>query len=137
MGKVGRVVVKAVPAVRAGRHAKVVKVAVVRADGMVATWGTTYGTPPADLTNAVMVAAGAGHVLAVRNDGTVTAWGLTNATANSVPTGLAGVKAVAAGWYHNVALLTNDTVSAWGSSLFGQLNIPGAHASRTKQEGRG
>ena len=69
---------------------------------------------PFGLTNALQVAGGAGHSLALLNDGTVTGWGWNNHGQATVPTNLTGVAMIAAGWYHNVALLTNGTVTAWG-----------------------
>lgn len=104
----------------------------------IAAWG--YGPvtnlPPA-LSNAVAVAAGYRHALALKADGTVAAWGngtnvvyvngsyKTNAYGQTqVPLGLANVVAVAAGDYHNLALKADGTVVAWGSNIGGQTNVP-------------
>lgn len=69
---------------------------------------------PYGLTNALQVAGGAGHSLALLNNGTVAAWGWNPYGQATVPTNLTGVGMVSAGWYHSVALLTNGTVTAWG-----------------------
>lgn len=82
----------------------------------VVAWGdNTRGqiNVPPTLSNAVAVAGGSSHSLALKRDGTVIAWGgypgLTN-----VPPGLTGVMAIAAGSYHNLALTRDGTVAAWG-----------------------
>src|ERR1700739_2154907 len=63
--------------------------------------GTGYGigqygetNVPADLTNAVEIAAGGFHSLALRQDGTVVAWGDNNFGQTNVPAGLSNVIAV-------------------------------------------
>jgi hypothetical protein len=78
------------------------------------------GDVPYGLTNALQIAAGGGHSLALKSDGTVIAWGRNSYGETNVPTNLAGVAMIAAGWYHSVALRTNGTVVAWG------LNAPSA-----------
>lgn len=80
-------------------------------------WGqSTYGQRdvPFGISNAVMVAGGLDHSLALLNNGTVRAWGTNDYGQGSVPTNLVGVTMVAAGWYHNLALLTNGMITAWG-----------------------
>jgi alpha-tubulin suppressor-like RCC1 family protein len=74
---------------------------------------------PADLTNAVRVAAGDAHSLALRADGTVVAWGLAYE-----PGGLSNSMAVAAGYGHNLALREDGTVIAWGRDDEGQTHVP-------------
>ncbi|WP_160164593.1 hypothetical protein [Pedosphaera parvula] len=105
-----------------------------RASGPVTAWGRgaifcsycdsgqTY--VPGDLTNAVAIAGGWNHSLALRADGTVSAWGLSSLGATSVPTGLSNVVAVAAGDNDSLALLNNSTVVAWGYNGYGQANVP-------------
>jgi alpha-tubulin suppressor-like RCC1 family protein len=88
--------------------------------------------PVFGLGDAVEVAGGRGHVVALRDDGTVVAWGNNNdgqigdgtLTNRSTPTpvgGLTGVVQVATGHYHSMALRTNGTVWTWGLNANGQL----------------
>jgi trimeric autotransporter adhesin len=104
----------------------------------VAVWG--YGPVtnlPVGLSNAVALAAGSQHALALKADGRVLAWGTgtnvvflgpgyqTNAYGQTqVPQGLTNVVAIAAGSYHNVALKADGTVAAWGFNSGGQTNVP-------------
>jgi hypothetical protein len=69
---------------------------------------------PADLTNAIAIAAGATHCLAVRADGTVEGWGHTQFHAEEPPAGLSNVVAVAAGDWASLALRRDGTVAGWG-----------------------
>ena len=140
----------------------------LKADGTVAAWGavgSTYGQPetyptlpvtptiltfinygqinvPAGLTDAVAVAAGSYHSVALKADGTVAAWGAVGPVVGQVtrygsvilstidygqtkvPAGLSDVVAIAAGNLHTVALKTDGTVVAWGSNTSGQCNVP-------------
>lgn len=105
-------------------------------NGTVTNWGSYYdgtnfyavtnysiaSSPPT--SNVVAVAAGMEHDLALMSNGTVVSWGLPWADANSVPTGLTGVKAIACGWYFNSALLSNGTVTNWGDSTYNLTSVP-------------
>jgi len=119
----------------------------LRSDGTVWAWGLNNGGQlgqPADsdihtyplrvpnLTNAVAIAGGTAHSLAVLADGRVFAWGYNvsgqlgnNSTNDSfIPvqvTGLTNAVAVAAGLFHSMALLSNGTVWCWGGNFRGQL----------------
>jgi alpha-tubulin suppressor-like RCC1 family protein len=84
------------------------------------------------VTNAVQVAAGGEHSLALLANGTVVAWGDNgngqlgdgNTTDSDVPVavkGLTKVRAVAAGDLFSVAVLANGTVMSWGYNGNGQL----------------
>ena len=80
---------------------------------------------PAGLGNAVAIAQGANHALALRSDGTVVAWGTYgDSTKATVPTGLNDVVALAAGVDDSVALKGDGTVVAWGRNVEGQTNVP-------------
>lgn len=79
---------------------------------------------PPDLTNAVAIAAGGFHSLALKNDGTVVAWGRNINGETNVPTGLSNVVAIAAGYYHSIALKADGTIVVWGANTSGQTNIP-------------
>lgn len=88
-------------------------------DGSYGQWGV-----PANLTNAVAIACGADHILALRTDGTVSAWGRNDRGQASVPPGLDRVVAVAAGDSHSFALRVDGTVVAWGRNNEGQTTLP-------------
>jgi alpha-tubulin suppressor-like RCC1 family protein len=109
----------------------------------VAVWGSGPATNlPSSLSNAVAVAAGRQHALALKSDGTVVAWGSSNVVTRTlqgafvtnhygqldVPVGLDRVVAVACGDYHNLALREDATVVAWGWNSGGQTNVP-SHAT--------
>ena len=99
----------------------------------VVAWGagTNYGSSPnygqsivpAGLINAVAVAGGGYHSLALKADTKVSAWGAgttnTSIAPNSgqsmVPGGLSGVAGIAAGLYHSLAVTANGSVVAWGA----------------------
>ncbi len=96
-------------------------------------------TNGATLNDAVAIAAGSTHALAVRADGTVLAWGTNtvgeignpavsgtqHSAVNVAGVGgvglLNGVIAVAAGESFSLALRHDGTVVAWGDDAFGQL----------------
>ena len=89
--------------------------------------------PVSGLTDAVAVAAGGSHSLAIRQNGTVVAWGAgTNGqlgngstpTSQSTPvpvSNLTDVVAIAAGASHSLALKRDGRVYAWGAGANGQL----------------
>jgi uncharacterized repeat protein (TIGR02543 family) len=93
----------------------------------VVAWGNNADgetTVPSGLTNAVAIAGGGYHSLAVRSNGTVVAWGYNADGQTTVPPGLNNVIAVAGGGWHSLALQNNGTVVAWGNNEFGQTNVP-------------
>jgi alpha-tubulin suppressor-like RCC1 family protein len=100
-----------------------------KSDGSVTAWGAGMadGNPndpngfqvgqsivPTGLTNAVAVAAGFFHSLALRNDGTVIAWGSDSVGQTKVPPGLSNVVAIASGENHCLALKADGTIVSWG-----------------------
>ena len=86
----------------------------VREDGAVVQWGANWAAIPANLTNALTVAAGARHTLALRTDSSFSAWGTNDLGQTTVPGGLTNVVAVAAGGNQSLALRSNGTVTNWG-----------------------
>ncbi len=82
------------------------------------------------LTNAISVASGYGHSVALKNDGTVWAWGAGIALGrgaspdSTVPlqvTNLSNVVSIAAGSGHSLALKGDGTIWAWGVNDNGQI----------------
>ncbi|MSU58286.1 MAG: hypothetical protein EXS35_08915 [Pedosphaera sp.] len=93
----------------------------------VAGWGDNSSGQldvPATLTNAVSVAAGFSHSLALQADRTVVAWGDNRYGQTNVPAGMSNIVAIAAGYDFNVALRSDGTVVAWGDNSVGQTNVP-------------
>ncbi|HOX56130.1 MAG TPA: family 10 glycosylhydrolase [Verrucomicrobiota bacterium] len=93
----------------------------------VSTWGdNTFGqcNTPATVTNAIAVAAGAWHTLALRADGIVVAWQDDSYGQCAVPDSLNSALAIAAGGYHSLAIRTDGQVLAWGANDYGQTNVP-------------
>jgi hypothetical protein len=86
--------------------------------------GNGQTTIPAGLGNAVAIAAGYAHSLALRSDGTVLGWGDTNFGQTTIPAGLSSVVAIAGGGYYSLALRSDGTVLGWGDTNFGQATIP-------------
>ena len=95
--------------------------------GTVVAWGTPYNfvtAVPATLTNAIAVAAGYLHSVALRSDGTVVAWGNNAYGSTSVPLGLSNVVAISAGYGHTLALQVDGRVAAWGFNGSGESSVP-------------
>jgi alpha-tubulin suppressor-like RCC1 family protein len=76
-------------------------------------------TPPFDLTDAVLIAAGGYHGLALKPDGTVVGWGDDTHGQTDFPTGESNVVQIAAGGYHSLGLRIDGTVFAWGAGKTG------------------
>lgn len=120
----------------------------LRDDGAVLTWGNNssgqlgvgheiQSSSPMHVSfagnEAIWIAGGDNHMLAVRADGTVWAWGLntygalgdgsTTSRLAPVPTGggLAGAVAASGGTAHSLALTSDGKVHAWGRNDHGQL----------------
>jgi alpha-tubulin suppressor-like RCC1 family protein len=117
-------------------------------DGTIRSWGedgsgqlgddaslTSKPTPVSvsGISNAVAIATGGYHSLALLSDGTVKSWGYDNvgqlgddASLTSKPTpvsvpGISNAIAIAAGDFHTLVLLSDETVKSWGWDGFGQL----------------
>ncbi len=86
---------------------------------------------PGTTTNAIAIAAGNWHNLALRADATVVAWGDDNSGQCDMPTNLTGVVAIAAGGYHSLALKANGAVVGWGADSDGQASPPAGLANVT------
>jgi hypothetical protein len=79
---------------------------------------------PTILTNAVAIAGGGGHCLALKSDGTLISWGNNAYGETNVPSGLSNVMAIASGLYFNLALKTDGTAVGWGENGYGEANVP-------------
>jgi hypothetical protein len=94
-----------------------------RAAPNVTAWGNNgslQANVPANVTNAVAVAGGADHSLALRKTGAVAGWGDNTTGEASAPANLTNAAAIAAGAGFSLALKSNGVVVAWGS----QTNVP-------------
>lgn len=74
--------------------------------------------------DAVEIAAGEYHNLALRRDGSIYAWGNNGAGQCSVPPNLGPAIGVAAGGYHSLAIRADGTVAAWGDNTYNQISVP-------------
>jgi alpha-tubulin suppressor-like RCC1 family protein len=81
-------------------------------------------TVPADLTNALAVAGGGYHTLALMPGGTVRAWGDNGQGQCNVPPDLTNAVAVAFGDIHSLAIRADGKVRAWGDNSQGQCDVP-------------
>lgn len=97
----------------------------ILAVGNVVSWGGDRGqdTVPAGLTDAVAVASGGSHSLALTSTGGVIAWGDNGFGQTNVPASLANAVGVAAGYYHSLALEKGGTIVPWGDPV-GWVDIP-------------
>lgn len=68
-----------------------------------------------ELTNAVAIAAGDNHGLALRSDGTVVAWGSNQFGQTSVPQEVSNVVRIVADGAYNVAIMSDGTGIGWGA----------------------
>jgi alpha-tubulin suppressor-like RCC1 family protein len=93
---------------------------VVSFQSAVTPWGGAMAaekgvlSAPTDLTDAVAIASGPNHILALRAGGTVLSWGWTSDGATAVPAGLTDIVAVSAGDQLSAALRADGTVFTWG-----------------------
>jgi hypothetical protein len=93
----------------------------------VAAWGSSafnLTNLPAGLTNAIAMAVGDAHALALKSDGSVIAWGNNSEGQASVPAGLGQVISIAAGGSHSLAVKADGTIVAWGNNMNGQTVVP-------------
>jgi parallel beta-helix repeat protein len=84
---------------------------------------------PTNFYDAVTVAGGEYHTVAIRHDGSLVAWGLDDEGQTDVPTNWLPFVAVAAGADHNLAIAEDGSVLAWGADDAGQADVPGTVSS--------
>ncbi|MGA2502161.1 MAG: hypothetical protein ABSH20_30830 [Tepidisphaeraceae bacterium] len=94
----------------------------------VLAWGAdTFGQTnvPLNLTNAIAIAGGWHHSVALKADGTVTAWGDNDTGQTNVPGNLSNVVAIASrSGDHSMALRADGTVVDWGDNSYGENKVP-------------
>ncbi len=78
---------------------------------------------PSNLTNAVLVAAGWRHSMALKADGTLEGWGDDSLNQTNFPAG-SNYISVACGDLHTVALKADSTVTVVGDYFYGQQLVP-------------
>jgi len=81
-------------------------------------------TVPAGITNAVQVAAGDLHSVALLANGRVIAWGDNTYGQTNVPVNLTNAVQVAAGNGFSAALNSLGQIIVWGDNTYGQANVP-------------
>ena len=108
------------------------RVSVLLPAAQVVAWGDDSGGQmdvPINLEDAVAIAGGDYHSVAIRHDGTLVAWGFDDEGQVDVPTNALRFVAVAAGAGHNVAIAEDGSVVAWGQDDAGQTDVPIAASS--------
>jgi hypothetical protein len=87
---------------------------------------TPSGAVSVPITNAVMIAAGTSHNLAILKTGKLMAWGDTNSNGETtIPLNARmGVSQIAAGAGFSLALKSDGRIVAWGKNNYGQTTIP-------------
>ncbi|TVR54727.1 MAG: hypothetical protein EA425_01425 [Puniceicoccaceae bacterium] len=98
---------------------------VLKGDGSVVGFtgvGSSLSVPDT-IVNAVEVAAGTAHWLALLADGSVEAWGSNTNGQTDVPADLGPVSAIVGGGSYSVALLKDGTLRGWGAGV-GELAFP-------------
>jgi hypothetical protein len=112
-----------------GCVSSIARVSVLGRAGSVVQWGDNsggQGDVPAGLVDAVAVAGGDYHTLALRHNGSLVAWGDDSDGQTMAPTGALRFVALAAGTTHNLAIREDGSLAAWGGNDYGQCNIPRA-----------
>ena len=79
---------------------------------------------PSRLTNAVSIAGGFGHFVALTAEGKVVAWGENSLGQTTVPSNLSNVIAVSAGQYHSAAVTHAGQLVLWGRTSAPQTDYP-------------
>lgn len=108
------------------------RVSVFLPESQIVSWGDDSGgqiDAPTNLFDAVAVAGGEYHSVAIRHDGSLMAWGLDDVGQIDVPTNSLPFVAVSAGADHNLAIAEDGSVVAWGRDDIGQTDIPAAVSS--------
>jgi hypothetical protein len=108
------------------------RISVFLPSASVMAWGDDSGGQtdvPTNLDDAVSVAGGDYHTVAIRHDGTLVAWGFDDEGQVDVPTNSLRFVSVASGADHNLAIAEDGSVVAWGRDDSGQIDVPGTVSS--------
>ena len=108
------------------------RVSVLGWPSWVTAWGDDSGgqtNVPANLNDAVAVAGGDYHTVALHHDGTLIAWGYNGDGQTSVPTNALRFVSVASGAAHGLAITEKGSAVAWGRNEAGQCNVPSASSN--------
>jgi parallel beta-helix repeat protein len=103
------------------------RVSVFQPESQIMAWGDDSGGQidvPTNLCDAVAVAGGEYHSIAIRHDGSLVGWGLDDEGQIDVPTNSLPFVVVAAGANHNLAIAEDGSIMAWGLDDSGQVDIP-------------
>jgi hypothetical protein len=98
----------------------------------VMAWGDDSGGQtdvPTNLDDAVAIAGGDYHSVALLHDGTLVAWGFDDEGQIDVPTNALPFVSVASGADHNLAIAEDGSVVAWGRDDAGQTDVPSTVSS--------
>jgi len=109
-----------------GSISSTARLSVLGRSASVIAWGDNSGgqtNVPANLVDAVAVAGGDYHSVALRRDGRLVAWGYNGDGQTNVPVKSLRFVKVAAGAAHNLAIAEDGSVSAWGRNDAGQCNV--------------
>jgi hypothetical protein len=103
------------------------RVSVLGWPSSVIAWGDNSGgqtNVPPNLTDAVAVAGGDYHSVALHHDGTLIAWGYNGDGQTSVSTNALRFVSLASGAAHGLAITEKGGAVAWGRNDAGQCNVP-------------
>jgi parallel beta-helix repeat protein len=103
------------------------RVSVFQPESQIMAWGDDTGGQidvPTNLCDAVAVAGGEYHSIAIRHDGSLVGWGLDDEGQIDVPTNSLPFVVVAAGANHNLAIAEDGSIVAWGLDDSGQVDVP-------------
>jgi hypothetical protein len=93
--------------------------------GIITDFTPTTATTIVSPTQAVSIAAGKSHYLAVLKSGKLTAWGSNTNGESTIPVAAQmGISQIGAGDGFSVALSNTGRVFAWGKNTYGQSTVP-------------
>jgi parallel beta-helix repeat protein len=103
------------------------RVSVFGSHSAVVAWGDNSGNQtnvPSSLNDAVAVAGGDYHTLALRHSGSLLAWGYNGDGQTNAPVNPLRFVSISAGSAHNLAVAEDGSLVAWGRNDSGQCSVP-------------